>query len=48
MNVRQRPPDSISRRPVLGHGRIMAPAVRVWLPDVSGHKVTLGRNIMWE
>ena len=47
MNVRQGPPDSMSRRPVLEHGHIMPPAVRVWLPDVSGHEVALGRD-MWE
>ena len=47
MKVRQGPLDSMSGRPVLERGHIMAPAVRVWLPDVSGHKVTLGRD-MWE
>ena len=46
-SVRQGPPDSMSGRPVLERGHIMAPAVRVWLPDVSGHKVTLGHD-MWE
>ena len=46
-SVRQGPPDSMSRRPVLERGHIMAPAFRVWLPDVSGHKVILGRD-MWE
>ena len=46
-SVRQEPPDSMSGCPVLERGHIMAPAVRVWLPNVSGHKVILGRD-MWE
>lgn len=45
--VKQGPPDSISGRPVFERGHIMAPAVRVRLPDVWGHKVTFGRD-MWE
>ena len=41
------PRTACQRRPVIKRGHIMAPAVRVWLPDVSGHKVILGRD-MWE
>ena len=41
------PWTAMSGRPVFERGRIMTPAVRVWLPDVWGHEVTLGRD-MWE
>ena len=40
--VRQGPPESMSGRPVLKRGHIMAPTVKVWLPDVSGHNVRVG------